>query len=632
MTTAVGASAGIRALRVPRLWLILAATTGLYVGAAKLGIRLHVAHGVITPVWAPSGIALAAVPLFGLRVWPAVAAGAFVANATSGVSIWIALGISVGNTLEAVSGGYVLGRLGFRPALARVRDPLAYVAVAMLAATPLAATNGVTILWATDHLRSSYGAEWVLWWFGDTAGALLVGPLLLILYVRRRARPAPLQALEFALVIGALAGLAAEVFLLGGWRYPYLFFPLLLWAPLRFRELGAAASSFVAGAIATAGVVTGNVPIGGTETRGVQIVQALIAAVAVTALVVGATLSERQAAAEALAQAQELTHIGSWEWSVASDTVRWSDELFRIYGLEPQSARIDYAAFLERVHQDDRECLDATVRRAFADRRPFELEHRIVLPDGRERLLRARGRVETDERGVTARMFGTGQDITEQRQIEQLREGILATVSHELRTPLASVLGFALTLSERRRDLDEQARLMIGQIVEQAQRLETLLADLLDVDRLRHDRIEPRREPTRLDELVGRIVELHGARPIEVRAEPLTASVDPTLVGRIVDNLVANAVKHTPADAAIAVSVAREGAEVVISVEDAGPGIPAEQRSSIFDVFTRGPDTTAPGAGIGLAIVAQYAALHGGRAWVEDAAAGGSAFKVALPL
>jgi integral membrane sensor domain MASE1 len=177
VTTAVRAPVGMRALRVPRLWLILAGTSGLYVGAAKLGIGLHVSHGVITPVWAPSGIALAAVLLFGLRVWPAVAAGAFVANATSGVSIWIALGISVGNTLEAVSGGYLLGRLGFRPALGRVRDVLAYVAVAMLAATPLAATNGVTILGATDHLRSSYGAEWMLWWFGDGAAFKVALPI-----------------------------------------------------------------------------------------------------------------------------------------------------------------------------------------------------------------------------------------------------------------------------------------------------------------------------------------------------------------------------------------------------------------------------------------------------------------------
>jgi PAS domain S-box-containing protein len=631
--TAVGASARARALGVPRLGAILAGTTGLYVGAAKLGIGLHVAHGVITPVWAPSGIALAAVLLFGLRVWPAVAAGAFVANATSGVSVWIALGISIGNTLEAVSGGYLLGRLGFRPALARVRDVLAYVAVSILAATPLAATNGVTILWASDRLRSSYGAEWVLWWFGDAAGALLVGPPLLIWFVRRHTRPTGRQALELAVVLGALAGLAVEVFLLGGWRYPYVLFPLLVWAPLRFRELGAATSSFVAGAIATAGVVSGHVPLGSTETQGVEIVQALLAAVAITVLVVGATLSEREAATEALRQAQELTHIGSWEWSVASDAVRWSDELYRIYGLEPQSARIDYPAYLERVHPDDRERVDATVRRAFVDRQPFEFEHRIALPDGTERLIRSRGRVETDERGVTPRMLGTAQDVTEQRRIEQLREGILSTVSHELRTPLAAVLGFALTLNERRPDLDDQARLMIGQIVEQAQRLETLLADLLDVDRLRRERIELRRRPTRLDELVERIVELHGARPIEVHAEPVTATVDPALVGRIVDNLVANAVKHTPPDAAIAVWVARRGAEVVITVEDSGPGVPPEQRDSIFDVFTRGPDTTAPGAGIGLAIVSQYAALHAGRAWVEDApAGGGAAFKIALPL
>src|SRR5207245_1570564 len=141
-------------------------------------------------------------------------------------------------------------------------------------------------------------------------------------------------------------------------------------------------------------------------------------------------------------------------------------------------------------------------------------------------------------------------------------------VSHELRTPLAAVLGFAVTLQERRQDLDDETRMMIGQIVEQARRLETLLSDLLDLDRLRRDRLELRRQPTRLDELVARVVELHGPRPIEMHAEPLTADVDPALVGRIIENLVANAVKHTPPEATIAVSVAREADDVVITVED----------------------------------------------------------------
>src|SRR5215207_8433459 len=112
-------------LRMPRralpfLWFAL--ISGAYVGGAKLGIQLPVAKGVITPVWAPSGIALAALLILGLRYWPAVLVGAFVANATSEASAGVAAGIAVGNTLEAVVGAALVRRIGFRPGLDRVRS------------------------------------------------------------------------------------------------------------------------------------------------------------------------------------------------------------------------------------------------------------------------------------------------------------------------------------------------------------------------------------------------------------------------------------------------------------------------------------------------------------------------------
>jgi PAS domain S-box-containing protein len=609
-----------------------AAVTVLYVAAAKVGLGLHVAQGVITPVWAPSGIAIAAVLLFGLRMWPAVALGAFVANATSGVGVAIALGIAVGNTLEAVTAGYALRRVGFRVSLARVQDVIAYVVVVLVVATPLAATNGVTILWASGDLHSSYGSSWVLWWFGDTAGAVLVGPLLLVWFVQRYRRWEVPHALEFAAGISVLSAASVGVFLLGGWRYPYVLFPLLVGGALRFAELGAASCSFVAGALATAGVVSGNVPIGTSEMRAVQIVQALLVGIAVTLLVVGATLSEREAAAAALKQAQELTHIGSWEWDMASDSVAWSDELFRIFGLAPQSLRVDYKAFLSRVHPDDRARVEKAVSRAYADHEPFQLEHRVVLDDGTERTVYAHGRVVTDEHGQPVRMLGTGQDISAQRQLERMRETILATVSHELRTPLTAVLGFAVTLKERHGELGESASAMVSQIIEQARRLERLLSDLLDLDRYRRGLTQPVRQPVRVDQLVEQIVELHAPRAIEIRTAPVTAQVDRSMVERIVDNLIGNAVKHTPADARIAVVVTQKGRDILLAVEDGGPGVPAEHHDSIFDLFTRGPEAAAPGSGIGLTIVSQFAAAHGGRAWLEESAGnGGATFKVLLP-
>src|SRR5947207_771815 len=129
-----------------RYALALLVVAGAYLAAGKLGIELSVARFVITPVWAPSGIAVAALLLGGARLWPAVALGAFLANVTSGTGAPIALGIAAGNTLEPLLATYLLRRVGFRPALDRVRDVLALVGFAALGSTIVAATGGTSLL------------------------------------------------------------------------------------------------------------------------------------------------------------------------------------------------------------------------------------------------------------------------------------------------------------------------------------------------------------------------------------------------------------------------------------------------------------------------------------------------------
>ena len=622
----------------------LAVVTGAYFGAAKIGLHLSVAHGVITPVWPPTGIALAALLIFGPRMWPAVAAGALLANATSGVSLWVAAAIAVGNTLEAVVGAWLLRRAGFRPALDRARDVLLLTLLAGLFATTIAATNGVTTLAISgSDAASPYGSAWVLWWLGDAMGALLVAPFLLVWSRPLRGLPNARIA-EGAALLAALAAVSAVVFLGGLWRYPYLVFPLLVWATLRFHQHGAATASFVVAAFAVAGVVTENTPLGDlTLTTQVEILQALIAFVAVSLLVLGATLSERDEAEAAhrlttasLREAQELAHIGSWAWDIPRDRVTWSDELYRIYGLRRTGEELDYADYLRRIHPADRDKVQATVAETLDNRSSFDFTHRIVLDDGRERTVHGRGRVVLNDADEAVRMVGTAQDITDRRLVEELRDNILVAVSHELRTPLTAVLGFALTLKARGVELtDEQTREIIDRMAEQAERLERLLADLLDLDLLRRRRARADLVELDVGALVTRVARDHrdGGHPLELHADPVVAAVDAAKTERIVENLIANAVKHTPPGTPIAVSVRAEGPGVLIRVDDGGPGIPDGLKHEIFELFARGgaDDSAVPGTGIGLALVAQFAALQGGRAWVEDGEAGGASFRVTLP-
>lgn len=626
-----------------RAALLGAALTGAYIGAAKLGLNLDVSHGVITPVWAPSGIALAALLILGIRYWPAVALGAFVANATGEASLGVAAGITVGNTLAAVAGVVLVRMLGFSIALDRVRSVLALVVGGALASTAISATNGVTVVTLAGATEDSYGSAWLLWWFGDAIGVLMVAPALLVAFASRRSRPAKTWLLEALALVAALAAVSAIVFLAGAWRYPYLIFPFLLWAALRFRQAGAALAALLVGAIGTWGAIEGTIPIGAdTATGRVQTAQALFALVAVSLLVVGATLAEREAAriallqsASRLGEAQALAHVGSWEWDIRRDVVTWSDELYRIFGRSPASGPVTYGTYLDNLHPDDREFVDQAVRRAYRDREPFAFEHRIVRPDGAERIVASRGRIILDGAEAVS-MVGTAQDVTEQRQADRLREDILSAVSHELRTPLTSVLGFALTLERRRKELpDEAVEATVVELTRAARRLERLLGDLLDVERLRRGLVVVSREPTDVLALVETAVAscpLDG-RHVGISGAPLQAEVDAPKLERIVENLVMNAVRHTPAASAIRVRLDVEEDDLLLVVEDEGPGVANEFKEAVFETFNRGANmlSVTPGTGIGLSLVARFAALHGGHAWVEDAPGGGASFRVRLP-
>ena len=130
-----------------------------------------------------------------------------------------------------------------------------------------------------------------------------------------------------------------------------------------------------------------------------------------------------------LAEAQSIAHLGSWEWDVERDVVRWSDELYRIYGLDPATFHADYTGFLDRVHPDDRERVDEAVQRAFATAGRFTLEHRIVRPGGEQRLLRATGRAIADESGRTIRMVGIGHDVTDEIDAQEQAAAAAAALS-----------------------------------------------------------------------------------------------------------------------------------------------------------------------------------------------------------
>ena len=166
----------------------------LYVAGGKLALLLAAPQGNVTLMWPPTGIALAALLLYGSRLWPGVAAGAFLVAASTGVPLATAAGIMAGNTLEALAGAYLLrSAVGFRASLDRLRDVLGLMTLAALLSTMVSATIGVASLCLGGVVScANYGALWWMWWLGDAMGDLIVAPFLLTWGARPRVVKQPL--------------------------------------------------------------------------------------------------------------------------------------------------------------------------------------------------------------------------------------------------------------------------------------------------------------------------------------------------------------------------------------------------------------------------------------------------------
>lgn len=227
--------------------------------------------------------------------------------------------------------------------------------------------------------------------------------------------------------------------------------------------------------------------------------------------------------------------------------------------------------------------------------------------------------------------------VDELRALDDVRQTFLRAVSHELRTPLQGVLGYAETLQHHRTSLPE-ARVgeLVDRLVRNATRLRDLLDDLLDIDRLARGTLRAERRPIDVAVPVLHALELVDARLGQVRADiqHVHAEVDAPKIERIVDNLVHNAVRHAGAGATVWVRLTEEEGEVVLVVEDDGPGIDAALRDRLFEPFEQGSmaaHDAKPGTGIGLSLVRQFVELHQGTVTVDDGQQGGARFEVRMP-
>jgi diguanylate cyclase (GGDEF)-like protein/PAS domain S-box-containing protein len=415
--------------------------TAAYFGSAKLGLSLAFSHSSVSAIWPPSGLALAAVLLGGYRMLPAVALGAFLANFTSSAPLGAVLAITVGNTLEAFVGAALLKRTGFRGSLERMRDVVAIVALAAVVSTAVSATVGIAGLTAFGGLPGAQApGTWRIWWLGDMGGDLLVGTALLVFAATPMSWFKSRRAAEALVLTLLLAGLSVIV-LSHGSAFAYLVFPLLFLLALLYRQRGAVLGGMIVSAIAVWFTARGHGPfVGSNLDANLVRAQTFVSVGAITSLLVAAAKSERHVAElalgrladseRALADAQRLARIGSFEWDLRANKTIWSDQLYRIVGLNPADSPASYDSWRNCTHEDDRAMVDTAVWKAYEECTPFSFVHRVVRPDGNVRTLECRGRVEVDASGLRVRMMGTEQDVTAMRLAEERFRSLFETAPY----------------------------------------------------------------------------------------------------------------------------------------------------------------------------------------------------------
>jgi PAS domain S-box-containing protein len=354
-----------------------------------------------------------------------------------------------------------------------------------------------------------------------------------------------------------------------------------------------------------------------------------------------------------LAQAQKLAHIGSWEWNVETDEVSWSEELYRIFGLEPSDEIETYDKFLERVHPDDRETVNQLIERAVGTSSPFECELRIIRSDGETRVLDSYGKIVVDDDGVR-RIVGTAQDMTDSRHVEgelairieaerehKARSEFLSRISHELRTPLNAILGFAQLLEMD--DLEPSQRENVQLVMKGGRHLLELINEVLEISRIDAGNLTVSLEPVRVGSVVAEALDLVEplAREHGVSLEAWLGSNDDRHVEadnqrlkQVLLNLLSNGIKYNRPGGLVRVSVECLSEErVLIIVTDTGKGIPRDKLARVFSPFDRlgAEGTTVEGTGLGLALSKLLVDAMGGTLGVESEPYVGSTFIVSLP-
>ncbi len=637
------------------------ALAAAYFVVAEIGLRYATIGPSISPVWPPTGLAVAALVLLGPGYWPAILVGAFLANAATSIPVLAAAGIACGNATEAALAAYLLrSRAGRHLALDDLLGVRTLVGVAAPVGALASATVGVTTLWLA-HVVPGAGvwSALSLWWAGDYLGALVVTPVLLTWVSPAGVRIGRRAALEMSLLVGGAVLATMAIFggllpasLLLPTQYPYLLFPFVIGAALRFGPRGASLLTMTVATLAVGYTARGGGPfvmqtVPSTDTA----LLLYIGILAVTGLSLGPATARHERAERGLREANE--HLAAVIQSSPlaiytldpTSTVRtWNRAAEALYGWRAEEVigrpLPTIAQNMEELRGEALRGLEATRRRKDGTAVNISLS---VAP-----LHDAAGRV--------TGILSIAADVTEMRQLEaQYRQAqkmeavgrLAGGIAHDFNNLLTAIIGTTSLVLEDL-GLESRTRLDVQEIEKAAKRAAGLTRQLLIFSR--QQVLEPR--ALDLNALVGNLEKmLHrliGA-DIELRTKQAAAlgavRADPGQLEQAIVNLVVNARDAMPQGGRLTIETAdveldrsyvaghvptQPGPYVLLAISDTGVGMDGATKARLFEPFFT---TKEPGRGTGLGLATVYGIVKqsGGYIWAYSELGHGTTFKIYLP-
>jgi PAS domain S-box-containing protein len=593
-----------------------------------------------------------------------------------------AFGIAIGNTLEALAAWFLLRRSKrWRNSFDSVGEVLTFVVFAAVLATLVSATIGsLSVCFGEPAQWKGFTSLWLTWWMGDGFGALIFSPLILSWSssprINREDVPEILSLFVLLLIV--------VLIVFAGWfpgpvkTYPlaYLCLPCLLWAALRFDQRIVTSAIVLITVLAVWGARQGYGPFIQPSSRNVTLLLlvSFVGTSALMTLLVAAITSERRRLGSEVAihrrRVEDIVqHVPGVVWEAwgkpdaANQRIDFvSSHVENMLGYSAEEWLSTPNFWLSIVHPDDRERAGAEAAAIFASGKGGASRFRWMHRDGHEVWVEGHSIVVSDENGP-AGMRGVTLDITaavkaeseraelleresharqQAEEASRLKEEFLATVSHELRTPLNAVVGWSRLL--RSGQLDEDGAAHAVEVIERnaaAQR--QIIEDLLDVSRIITGKL--RINTQSVDVLLIIHAAIDAVRPAaeakeiristHIEAPDSIVRADSERLQQVLWNLLANAVKFTPARGTVDLYLEQHGSLAEIRIEDSGPGIPPEFLPRIFERFSQADGSSTRkhgGLGLGLAIVRHLVELHGGTVSAANRDGAGAVLIVRLPI